>query len=377
MEETEDVLEKKKVKKEVARGSKKEKAKPRKLLISSSQQDEVMVPLASTSSSNSSSSSSSNASSKPRRRRQKAKAVVVLPSPSANTDTELNNQGPLGPPSDGQLDLSDFLIGSEGCTAKALASLGALGSTPDEVAEKLNAQIDDVWDEIKKTKPDCKRIFAGEGGDRWHTNCIRRAMVEMYGDGKFTFEKIKDLYGDGFHPKKGTKYLVDGVLNTSYHDMEGKEQAQEPEPGDYKESAWRHSIAVKNRKVNEWLWCCTLDLFVCFSSFISFIDSSIHFIHSFVRQVWCSGLGGDFKLTDPESTSIGWESIGVLHLTKKGVPSKAKKKKPYMSKFLKIFTVEVPEESEEEAQPPKKKEKARGHCLGFQSLSEAMPSRGS
>lgn len=152
------------------------------------------------------------------------------------------------------------MMGSGGCSARALCALGVIGATPTDVEKELDARIDVVHENfnqqrrLKKRKVEHDRDRVGIEGDQWHVSVLKRTLMDMY-DNHYTFKKHR-VYNDGSCPilvsNPNGNYFVDGVLNRSYtpvitrrgRRVAGKRRYQHGADNNDKEEAWRHSIAL-------------------------------------------------------------------------------------------------------------------------------------
>jgi hypothetical protein len=168
----------------------------------------------------------------------------------------------------------------------ALAAIGKIGTTKEEVVKKLDDHIDPVQTKLQIT--DRNRV--GVNGDSWHSKVLIAAF-EAEGE-PWTFRQVKG----GALPTSG-KVLVDGYLNRSYveKDRNGRArkgrvyQAGHDDPG-YRQPDWRHMIVI---------------------------DLDRHEFH-------CIGAGG-------------WAPMSWLWLDKRGQPVKTTN--GYMSHFLRVFVI--------------------------------------
>ena len=142
---------------------------------------------------------------------------------------------------------TDTLQINGGCLAVALATFSILGKTKQDVARKLDAQIDSVHDEFKRQQLAQKqsaptREFCGTNGQEWHPKVVQRAMQAEYGSGGYVFKKTTQWYSTN----EGL-YIVCGTLNRSYvyRNVRRYHAGHEVDDSDHE---WRHCVALDMHK---------------------------------------------------------------------------------------------------------------------------------
>jgi hypothetical protein len=125
--------------------------------------------------------------------------------------------------------------------------MGILGGTKQDVATKLDAQIDIELNFLNTQRsvdadPALPRASVGTNGDYWSPGVISRALEKDYMTHTFT---PVDLDTDW--RRSDCFYLVDGVLNQTYthvHPDRTHEQYTHEDDG----TSWRHSIMLHPKK---------------------------------------------------------------------------------------------------------------------------------
>jgi len=137
--------------------------------------------------------------------------------------------------------------GCEGCFANALHFFGAFGGRLTAVKNALNAQIDYVHAEFLAKNEVSPRDQAGRENEYWHSKVALNALKAHYGDGNFTFKKLKctNLDSPAVY-KSGKNYILDGVLAPHFQDPIDKKRI---EHDDYKtfhedDPSWRHCVGL-------------------------------------------------------------------------------------------------------------------------------------
>lgn len=137
--------------------------------------------------------------------------------------------------------------GCEGCFANTLHFFGAFSGRLTDVKRALNAQIDTVHAEFAAQNPDSLRDKAGRENDYWHTKVALNAFKAHYGDGHFTFKKIKCANLDNVAVyKSGKNYILDGVLAPHFQDPTDKQRVTHEDYKTFQEDdpSWRHCVGL-------------------------------------------------------------------------------------------------------------------------------------
>jgi hypothetical protein len=146
------------------------------------------------------------------------------------------------------------LVGGGGCVAHALTALGVFPTLATALL-RLNAEIDPVHAIFTKHNSAAAREQAGVDDDRWSAECIKRAVVAA----GCHWHKLRLPESGLLRSLAPTlargSYLIDGVLNCEYQDVDGEMVETDPAdvgPRPWEDNArWRHAVALIDGVVHE------------------------------------------------------------------------------------------------------------------------------
>lgn len=146
-------------------------------------------------------------------------------------------------------------IGAGGCFASSMNLLGAFGGKPMAMIKSLlNAQIDTVWSNAREKDPEARREDYGVKDNYWHIPVILATLKQFYGNGNFTFKKLRstDLYSPESY-QRGKTYILDGILGPRYFCPVDEKWVPIEDNHTFREDSpeWRHSVALLPDKKGE------------------------------------------------------------------------------------------------------------------------------